>query len=302
MESRGVASLCFSGLTLGGLGVTVSLLSSDGVSAFTQTFWRFTLAALFFLALSVAVYRRETLPGRRELVVVGIGGGMMLFASLTFMGAIALGVPVPNVSFLSQMSTVFTIVLAVPLLHERLTTPKVAAVCLGMAGVFLISQPWRAGGGNLLGEFLIVLNALNFSLFTIFNREFVFKLNYRPQLVSTWVFSGAALWSLPFLALNLVQLPVGLSPREPFLVLSMACISTFVPYSLMNAGLKRIGAGEASVLMLLSPVSSTILSYFVLKEVIGTFSLAGSSLIILSVIFLAAYERRNGTRGLANVE
>jgi drug/metabolite transporter (DMT)-like permease len=292
VKTRGVVSLCLSGLTLGGLGVTVSLLSSEGVSAFSQTFWRFNFAAIVFLTVSAVTFRAETIPGKRELVIVGAGGGMMLFASLTYMGAIYLGLPVPNVSFLSQMSAVLTILFAVPLLGERLTRPKIAAVSFGTAGVFLISQPWRAGGGNLAAEFLVVLNAVNFALFTIFNREFVHKRRYKPQLVSTWVFCGAALWSLPLLALNLVRLPTGSAPDEPFLLLSMAFVSTFLPYSLMNAGLKRVDAGDASVILLLSPLSSTVLSYAILGEKVGLLTGIGSAFIALSVALLAIYESK----------
>jgi drug/metabolite transporter (DMT)-like permease len=282
-----MALLCLTGVTLGGLGIAVSLLSSEGVSPLSQTFWRFAFAALAFLATSAVVFRRRVIPGKAELVIVGLGGGMMAFASLTYMGAISLGLPVPVVSFLSQMSAMFTVLLAVPLLGEKLTRRKLGAVSLGTGGVLLISQPWHAVGGSLIAELLIVLNALNFAFFTIFNREYVHKRNYNSQLVSTWVFSGAALWSLPFLVFNAVQSPVGSSPNELGLLMTMAILTTFVPYSLMNRGLKGVGAGDASVFLLLSPVSATILSNVILSEGFGLLSGVGFGLVFLSVVILA---------------
>jgi drug/metabolite transporter (DMT)-like permease len=290
VETRGIATLSLSGLTLGGLGVIVSVLSSDGISTFSQTFWRFAIAALIFVSVSAVSYHREAIPRRRELVIMLVGGGMMLFASLTYMGAIVLGLPVPSVSFLSQMSAVFAIIFAVPLLGERLTAPKIGAVALGTAGVFLISQPWRGNGGNTMAEFLVLLNAVNFALFTIFNRLYVHRWGYKPQLVSTWVFCGAAIWSLPLLLFNLVQSPTGASPNEPILLLTIAFVSTFLPYSLMNAGLKHVGAGEASVILLLSPVSSAILSYEVLGEEVGLLTGIGSAFIVSSVLMMALFE------------
>jgi drug/metabolite transporter (DMT)-like permease len=157
--------------------------------------------------------------------------------------------------------------------------------------VLLISQPWGAVGGSLVAELLILLNALNFAFFTIFNREFVHRRNYNSQLVSTWVFCGAALWSLPFLAFNAVQPPVGSSSNELGLLLTMALLPTFAAYSLLNLGLKRVGAGEASVILLFSPVSATILSNIFLSEGVSLLSGIGSGLILLSVVILSVFSR-----------
>ena len=288
-ETRGIALLFLSGVTLGGLGIAVSFLSSDGVSSLSQTFWRFAFAALAFLAVSAVVFGRETIPGKKELVVVGVGGGMMAIASLTYTGAISLGLPVPEVSFLSQMSAMFTVLFAVPLLGEKLTRTKAGAVSLGTGGVLLISQPWRVVGGNLVAELLIVLNAVNFAFFTIFNHEYVHKRGYNSQLVSTWVFTGAALWSLPFLVFNAVQSPVSSSSNELGLLLTMAILTTFVPYSLMNRGLNGVGAGDASVVLLITPVSATILSNVFLSEGFGLLSVIGSGLILLGVLILSLF-------------
>jgi len=214
---------------------------------------------------------------------------MMEIASLTYMGAIRLGLPVPAVSFLSQMSAMFTVLFAVPLLGEKLIRTKASALLLGTAGVLLISQPWNSAGGNLIAELLVLLNALNFSFFTIFNREFVGRRSYNSQLVSTWVFTGAALWSLPFLALGAVQSPTGSSTNELGLFITMAAVTTFVPYSLLNFGLKHVSAGSASIFLLFSPVSATVLSDLFLHEGVGLLSGLGSGLILLGVIILTLF-------------
>ena len=139
------------------------------------------------------------------------------------------------------------------------------------------------------GELLVLLNAVVFAFITIFSSEYIRHRGYKPQLYSTWMFTGAALWSLPFLAFNAVQ-PIT-SPRvnEPALIGIMA-LMTFVPYSLMNLGLRTVGAGPASVLFLISPVASLVLSYLVLGEEVGLLSGIGSGLIVLSVVVLATSE------------
>ena len=289
MDSRGAAYLSLSALTIGGFGVVAGLLSAGGVSAFTQTFWRFLITAAVFITVSIALFGRETIPGKRELVVVVVAGGLMMAASVTYIGAIAVGLPVPIVSFLSQLSTVITVLFAAPLLHEALTRAKVLVISLGTAGVFLISHPWSAVGGNLPGELLVLLNAVVFAFITIFSSEYIRHRGYKPQLYSTWMFTGAALWSLPFLAFNAVQPFTAPTVDMPALIGTMV-LMTFVPYSLMNLGLKTVGAGPASVLFLISPIASLVLSYLVLGEEIGVLSGIGSGLIVLSVIVLAISE------------
>ena len=265
-------------------------MSAGGVSAFSQTFWRFLITAAIFIAISVALFGRETIPGRRGLVVVVVPGGLMMAASVTYIGAIAAGLPVPVVSFLSQLSTVITVLLAVPLLHEALTRTKVLVISLGTSGVFLISHPWTAVGGNVPGELLVLLNAVVFAFITIFSSEYIKHRGYKPQLFSTWMFTGAALWSLPLLAFNAVQPFTSSTVNEPALIVTMAALMTFVPYSLMNLGLRTVGAGPASVLFLISPVASLVLSYLVLGEEVGLLSGIGSGVIVLSVIVLAMSE------------
>ena len=79
------------------------------------------------------------------------------------------------------------------------------------------------------------------------------------------------------------------SSNELGLQLTMAIMTTFVPYSLMSMGLKRVGAGDASVVLLLTPVSASILSTVFLSEGIGLLSGIGSGLILLSVVILAVF-------------
>lgn len=296
MDSRGVAYLVLCNLTIGGFGVTSSILSAAGVSPFSQTFWRFLFAAAIFISVALALYGREVVPRKNGLVIMAVAGGLMILASLTYIGAIAVGVPVPVVSFLSEMSVMFTVLLAVPLLHEPLTRTKLMVIALGIGGVALISQPWTATQGNLTGELLVLVNAIAFALLTIFNSEYIKNRRTKPQLVSTWMFTGAALWSLPLLAFGAVQAPAGLSADEPWLLVTMAFFFTFVAYSLMNLGLKTIGAGSTSLISLLSPVSSTMLSYVVLGEVLGVFSGIGCALIVLGVLILALTDNLEARR------
>lgn len=73
-------------------------------------------------------------------------------------------------------------------------------------------------------------------------------------------------------------------PREIYgLAFIMAIFSTVLPAFFMNAGIRRIGSGSASVISSAGPVGTLVLAYFLLNETIGFTQLAGSTLVMTGI-------------------
>ena len=72
----------------------------------------------------------------RQYVVIGIANSTVPFMLYAFA---ALYLPASYSVILNAMTPLFTALLAVPLLGERLTAAKVAGLCAGVAGVALVS-------------------------------------------------------------------------------------------------------------------------------------------------------------------
>jgi drug/metabolite transporter (DMT)-like permease len=73
-------------------------------------------------------------------------------------------------------------------------------------------------------------------------------------------------------------------PREIYaLTLAMAIFSTVLPAALMSEGLRRIGANQAAMVGSIGPVSTILLGYVFLGEVLTGMQLAGAVLVLAGV-------------------
>jgi drug/metabolite transporter (DMT)-like permease len=283
LETRGAFLVILGAVALGPFGVLASLMLTAGVGVLTQTFWRFLLSGIVFFSTALVLFRRKAFPRLDQVPFVMSTGAVMFLLSLTYIGAIDVDTPVPVVAFLVNTSALFILLLSAVFLKEHLTRRKMLAAMVGVVAVVLLSHVWGAtSAGGALGDGLAVLNALLFGVLTVVNRRLVQKVN--PQLVTTWVFLGAALWSLLLLAGGYVSLQ--LNAYQIGLVALMAMISTFAAYSLVNRGMQRVNASTTGIIIYASPVTTALLSYPFLGEALSITEALGAGLVLLSILIL----------------
>ena len=289
MRAKGAVLVLLGAVALGPFGVFAGLLLTAGASALTQTAWRFFIAGAVYLVTGLALFQKDVIPSRAQVPYVLATGAIMLLLSLTYIGAVDLGTPVPVVAFLINTSTLFIIVLSVAFLREGMTRRKMVAATVGVAAVILLSRVWEADSlGSIQGDGLAISNALLFAALTVFNRRFVQRVN--PQLVTTWMFFGAAIWSLVPLAGGYVSLD--LTAYQIELVVLMALVSTFASYSLVNWGMKRVNASTTAILLFVTPMTTTLLSYPFLGQVLSAPEALGAALVLASVLIMWERPRR----------
>jgi drug/metabolite transporter (DMT)-like permease len=268
---------------MGAFGVLAGLLLASGVSALTQTFWRFIISGVIYFGTATAFLRKEVVPSRGQVPYVLTAGAIMLLLSLTYIGAVGAGTPVPVVAFLLETSTLFIILLSAVFLRESPTRRKIIAASVGVVAIILLSRIWEVGSlGNAWGDSLAILNACLFAVLTVFNRRFVQRVN--PQLVTTWMFLGAAIWSFVPFASGYVS--VDLDAYQFGLVILMALIPTFASYSLLNWGMRRVNASTTAILLYVTPVTTALLSYPLLGEVLDPPEALGAALVLASIMIL----------------
>jgi drug/metabolite transporter (DMT)-like permease len=68
-----------------------------------------------------------------------------------------------------------------------------------------------------------------------------------------------------------------------WLALIMAIFSTVLPAFLMNAGIRRIGAGSASIISSIGPIGTLVLAFLLLGETLTAAQLAGTALVLIGV-------------------
>jgi drug/metabolite transporter, DME family len=266
------------------------LLLERGVSAAEIALWRSVIAWLLFAAHVLVVGRRRgwwasalprvrDVPGLALFALIGIAG---LYAALPLaveFGGAALA------SILLYTAPAWVALLAWPLLGERLTVRKAAALALTLAGIVAFgSGAGDAGGRAAPGALLWGLGAgLCYASLYLFGKHYFAR--YPPPLVF--------LWTLPLAAAVLVAVAapraVGLLEGAALVLLGTA--STYGAYLAYGAALARLEATRASVAATAEPVMAAALAFAFFGERFGALGYGGGVLILCGVIVMALAPR-----------
>jgi len=71
------------------------------------------------------------------------------------------------------------------------------------------------------------------------------------------------------------------------LAAGMALFSTVIPVFMQSAAIKAIGAGRASLIGMIGPLATLLLSWLLLDEAISSWQMLGSGLVIGGVVLIS---------------
>jgi drug/metabolite transporter (DMT)-like permease len=256
---------------------------ADNMDALSILFLRFSLSAVVMVAL--LIIRREPLPrGSTLLMLVGMGALGYVgqsFAYLTALKYASSGL----VALLLYLYPVFVAVLAILLLHERLTIMKGLALGIALIGTALTVDP---AGGQALGALLAMTAAAIYSLYIIVGTQVVKRVTVVQS--SSVIFAAAGATSGTLMVLNGPHLPATSAGWTA--ILSLVLITTVLPVAAFLAGLERIGPTNAAMLSTLEPVVTVVLGAVWLKETLRPATWIGGGLILVAVLLLTQSELR----------
>jgi drug/metabolite transporter (DMT)-like permease len=209
----------------------LNILRVGGSLVFFWTLW-------LFAKNKTAISKKDM--GRLFLCgVFGVAINQMLFIKgLTLTSAI-------HASLLMLCSPILITLLAVWILKERITIINVIGLVLGISGsVFLITAKQSNGQPTdyLLGDVLIILNAISYAFYFILVKPLMAK--YTPLQVVRWAFTFGFLLMLP-----LGWMQVGEIRWETFSTESMSILifvivaGTFLAYVFNAYGIRVLGPG-----------------------------------------------------------
>jgi drug/metabolite transporter (DMT)-like permease len=224
------------------------------------------------------------LGGLVLLGAVGYGG-----QAFTFFTALTLA-PAGLVALLLYLHPALVALLAAAFLHERLTTWKLAALALALAGMTLTVAPalgGDAGGASSAGIAFGVAAATIYAVYIVAGTRLA--RHAAPLAMAAIVIASAAAVFVVAAAWR--------GPRWPqdadgwAAVAAIALVSTVAAITLFFAGLERIGPVRASTLSTVEPLFTVALAAIVLGETIAPVQLAGGVLILAAVVVLARAAR-----------
>ncbi len=209
----------------------------------------------------------------------GLLFNLLFFGGLSFTTASSAGI-------ISSTLPAMIAICAWLFLKETLSTRKIVAIMLAIAGIFIISLDNNAladaGQGSLLGDGLILLAMFPEALFSIFGR----LLGKRVQALASAAIVTTICWvtTIPFGVYDLfTQTDYGLSFWHVTLILFSGA-STVIFYYCCNKGLAVVQAGISAIFGSLFPVSATILAWLFLDERLGMYDFMGMLVILMSIV------------------
>jgi drug/metabolite transporter (DMT)-like permease len=294
-----VAAICFGTIPI----FSTYLTDFFGVPSLQQALFR-VLFTVIFLFIGLGVFtsyrslklKREHIPSFLVYGLIGIATSIIAYIT-----AIAIGTPVVIAVSLTYLYPAITLLLARYMLKEPFNRVRLIAVPLSIAGAVIVSLPLEitASPVPVVGILLAVANGVFAAFYVILGRKWGGYEGYNPSTTTFWGYFFALLWMGPLiLTLNLVVVDPLVSgflfilpPEAWLLLLGFAFVSTTIPYTLVNVGVKNIDASAASILLLLDPISAVVMAYFFLGQSVAFWQFIGAFLILLATVLIAIEPR-----------
>jgi drug/metabolite transporter (DMT)-like permease len=206
-----------------------------------------------------------------------------------------------NAALLIIVEPVSVMLLAPPLLGERLTRREAAGAGLSILGTLLVVVNGVPGLSEQLvpharGDVLLVLAGVAYGLYSLLGRDVL--LRHDPLRVTTQSILWGALAMLPVAALEQVaRPPIAWSTGLTLGVSYLAVVITALGYLTWNWALARISAPRAAIFLSLQPVLGALLGIIFLGEPVTAFTALGGALIVIGLVVTV---RRSDADGILN--
>jgi drug/metabolite transporter (DMT)-like permease len=176
-------------------------------------------------------------------------------------------------------------IIAAWVLKERINALKIIGLGLGISGaVVLIMARGNSGNGDhvLLGDLLILINAVSYSIYFILVKPLMLK--YNPVQVMRWIFTLGLPMVLPFGWGEFCTVKWDSFGSTGFACLVMIVFGgTFLAYLFNIYGIKVLGAAVAGAYIYLQPVFASIIAMVFLKEGLEPYKIFAAVLIFSGV-------------------
>ncbi|MEA2603733.1 MAG: hypothetical protein QOF89_4725 [Acidobacteriota bacterium] len=238
---------------------------------------RSAIAALALLVLVREVRRR---PNLRVLAVgLAYASTMILFVLANKLTTAA------GAIYLQSTAPLYVLLLSPWLLKEPIRGRDViymVVLALGLGLFFVGLDPVSATAPNpLLGNVLSLVSGVTWALTIMGLRSLG-----RSAGEGSWA-PASAFWGNVFAALACLPLALPVTASRPTDWVILGYLGVFqiaIAYLVLLRGLERVGAFEASLLLLLEPVLNPIWAWLVHGERPGAWSLAGGGVIIFATV------------------
>lgn len=274
-------------IAFSGKAVIVKLSYRYGVDAITVIMYRMLFALPPFALLAWWTSRKAPPLTRHDwLVVIGLGfSGYYLASLFDFAGLQFISASVERL--ILYLNPTIVLVLSVMLFRHRASRAQWGALALSYVGVLVVfGHDLSLSGSNaVLGALLVFGSAVSYALYLVYSGTAVKRLGaLRLSGLATSV--ACVLCIGQFFVLRPASAMV-VAPEVIWLAILNATLCTFVPVLLVMLAIEKIGASLTAQMSMVGPLSTIMLSVWLLDEPFTIWVAIGTGFVLGGVWLLS---------------
>jgi drug/metabolite transporter (DMT)-like permease len=270
------------------------LMYAEGVDMISVVTLRMLFALPFFLIALLFSGKKTAAPKQRHWISLLILGfvGHYLSVILNFSGLQYVSAGIERIILFVYPTLV--VIISAFVFKRNITQVQLMALAITYAGILIVfwdNLQSAVAKNFLLGAGLIFGTAITYSSFLVGSEKLI------PRFGSTRFTAYSLLISSFFIFVHYAfvhewaQL-THFSSYVYLLAFGMAVIATVAPSFLLSAGIKRLGAGNASIMGSVGPISTIFLSYSILNESVSYLQGIGTLIVLGGVMLITWKERK----------
>ena len=271
----------FAGIRAGMRLMPGGIIGPDGYGPGEVALLRFATASLVLAAYALAT--RMKLPARRDLPRIAIAGvlGITIYHLALNFGEVS--VSAGAAALLIAAGPVFTAMMSVAFLHERLTWAGWSGIAIAFAGVALISMGESGGMHFEPGSLLVLGAAVSTAGYFVVSKQGLRI--YSPLEFTTYIIWAGTIPMLVFAPGLLKQMPHA-APSATIAIVYLGIFPAAIAYVLWSYALARMPASILSAFLYVSPVLAMFIAWLWIGEVPAVLTLVGGLIAVGGVIIV----------------
>lgn len=248
---------------------------------------RFGIGALFLLLLLLLQRHRLQISIKYvpHLLVLGILG---VFVHQVLQATALLTIYASAAGWLISFSPIFTVILSMLFLHEKMSLTKAVGMVMAITGVLIISST-RSGQSFQfamnIGFLLMILSTLNWAVYSVLLKSL--KIPYPPLFVTFYMCLLGLILTTPFIIRNRGWENLSLLNHAEWAhLLFLGVFVSGIAYWYWGKALEVLEASKVSMFLYLEPIATLIAAVLLLQEKVLFISVAGGIIIIIGVIIV----------------
>jgi drug/metabolite transporter (DMT)-like permease len=251
---------------------------------------RFSIAGVVILVVCAATGHR-ILYSARQLVLAAVVGLLLLMGGNLTLSYAELSVSTGLAALIIAITPLWFLVLDSLLLGDHHISGRgKAGLALGIIGLFILFWPELRAGSlgrrELFASLSLIGGSFSWALGSVLSKRWLHGMDVFSA--TGWQITAAGAGNLVFALLNGDLARVVWSVRSLSAVLYLVVCGSWIGYTAYIWLLKHVPTSKVSTYAYVNPVIAVFLGWLILHERVDRFIVAGSAIVVLSVILVTS--------------